>query len=44
MRWIGYANVIGGYRPAVNRKRFDYVHIVGMLAIGNDWEQLEIRR
>ncbi|WP_157766569.1 hypothetical protein [Caballeronia sordidicola] len=32
------------YRPAVNRKRFDYVHIVGRLAIGNDWEQLEIQR
>ncbi|WP_375507536.1 hypothetical protein [uncultured Caballeronia sp.] len=32
------------YRPAVNLKRFDYVHIVGPLAIGIDWEQLEIRR
>jgi hypothetical protein len=44
MRWIGYANVSGEYRPAVNRKQFDYVHIVGMLAIGNDWEPLEIQR
>jgi hypothetical protein len=44
MRWIGYANVSGEYRPAVNRKQFDYVHIVGMLAIGNDWELLEIQR
>jgi hypothetical protein len=44
MRWIGCANVIGEYRPAVNRKQFDYVHIAGRLAIGNDWEQLEIQR